>query len=475
MSTIELAFPNPDGTKTVLYSAHPKQVEFHSITAANGLFIGRRGTGKSLALRMEAHIRALSTPGFRYAIVRNSYPDLLKSHLNFIKAEMDLIDRSEGGKGLNHFHATNKQAIYSNGSIGFFTHVDKNSELGNALSAEFYWLGIDEGSEIEWEAQRLIAASVRVLKGSGLVGMTRVTANPIGISAEMLKKYFIDKEVSFEEDKDYLPADWEAVVTTKLSDNPSLDESYDKQFSGMPPHIQKAWREGIFVVEGAYFILEKDHFTDEPVSLSAHVLPNGMVEPAPFIYRALDWGFAPDPAVCLWLAVYGGGRVTVIQERSWTHTTAKDVAAAIKADSEGMRVVATYCDPSMYSGSEATDNSVGDIFDRAGVPLTKAKNDRTVAGFSISEWLGTRNADGTQKLQIYSPGCPMLTKTLPNMRVDPRHAGRLADGKDHWVISLGYFCMSNVPAPIMKPKAERERLYDASTRRVLGSESVRRR
>lgn len=487
---ITLALAQPDGTQKVLYTSQPRQTEFHLKIATNVLYIGSRGTGKSLALRMEAHIRALQTPGFRYAIVRKSHPDLLSTHISFIEEEMALF----GGI----YHKTHKQALYpkvdGKQSIGFFSHVDE-SELGNMLSTEFHWIGIDEASEIEWTAQQKLAASVRVptaFRELGIKGMVRRTTNPIGESVEQLKKYFIDKDVRPSEDPYYNPNDWDAV-STKLSDNAHLDPvEYRKQFSGLPIHVQRAWLDGEFVIEGAYFVLSPGHFTTNPVSLGARVDAKGYVTPAPFIYRAIDWGFHPDPAVCLWIAVYPHGRAVVFKERQWTFTTAKQVAADIKADSQGMRIVDTFCDPTMYKGSEETDNSVGDIFDRAGVPLTKAKNDRTGAGFAIAEWLGQTVTTGpvifddrgdvisgvSQKLQIYTPGCPVLAKTLPIMRVDPKHPGRIADSnKDHHTIALAYWAMSSIPVPIVKPpKQERESWrYPVEHKAKLGRESMRRR
>lgn len=464
-----------------MYESQPRQTEFHVSTARNVLYIGSRGTGKSLALRMEAHIRALTYPGFRYCIVRKSHPNLLLTHLSFIDAEMAMF----GNKDTSYYHKTHKQAIYPNGSVGFYSHVDE-SELGNVMSAEFYWLGIDEASEIEFEAQQKLSASVRAMKSTGLTALTRRTTNPIGESVEQLKKYFVDKEVTHTEDPYYDPKDWTSIRTT-MDDNKHLDkQDYCKQFSGLPLHVQRAWIEGEFVIEGAYFVLSPEHFTDEPVSLTAHVTSAGMVEPAPFIYRAVDWGFNPDPAVCLWIAVYPHGHAVVFKEAKWTFTTAKQVAADIKEMSGGMRIIDTFCDPTLYAGSEATDNSVGDIFSRAGVPLTKAKNDRTVAGFAISEWLGqtVETVDETgkcvlsPKLKIYTPGCPMLAKTLPIMRVDPSRPGRIADSnKDHWTISLAYWAMSYIAVPFIKtPKQERESWrFDATKRRRLGNESVRNR
>lgn len=470
-SAFAIRYRNPDGTIGTLYEPTLIQTEFHSRQEPNVWIFGSRGTGKSVALRNEAHARALAYPKFTYAIVRKTMDQLRKSHLKFIDDEM----RSLGGR----FNKTESVAYYPNGSQGFYTYVGDEKELGNLLSAEFCWLGIDEAPTIPWATIRMIAGSVRVPKASGLTALVRYGGNPIGESSQKLRQYCIDKNVDPNDDPDYVPGEWHAVFT-KLTDNPHIDEvQYRKQFAGLPPHVRKAWLNGEFVVEGAYFEIDTErHFITSYPQLRGAL-----------IYRAMDWGFFPDPAVCLWIAVFPNGRAVVFKEKAWTRTTAREVALDIKRESEGMRVIESFCDPSMFDGSQATGSSVGDIFESNGVPLTKSRNDRTAAGYAISEWLCTSLVDdGLPKLQVFAYSCPMLAKTLPEMRVDPKHPGRLADGNDHYVISLAYFCMAATASPrIITPRGtdflaggspiNRPRLYPGSTsvtRRRLGSESIRR-
>lgn len=141
-----------------------------------------------------------------------------------------------------------------------------------------------------------------------------------------------------------------------------------------------------------------------------------------------------------------------------------------------MKVIDTYCDPTMFVGSKATDTtSIGDIFQQNGVMITPSVNDRVAAGFAIHEYLNTTLSDGLPKLQIYEPGCPMLCRTLPEMRVDRTNPRRIADGPDHWVIALAYFCLATTYAsqPAAYTEIPRWMRRKADTRHVLGSESVR--
>ncbi len=69
-------FIEQDGKEVAAYIPTEKQQEFHAREEPNVLYIGARGTGKSHALRWEAHSRALAYPGFKYIILRRTYPQL---------------------------------------------------------------------------------------------------------------------------------------------------------------------------------------------------------------------------------------------------------------------------------------------------------------------------------------------------------------------------------------------------------------
>ncbi len=82
------------------------------------------------------------------------------------------------------------------------------------------------------------------------------------------------------------------------------------------------------------------------------------------IYRAVDWGYDPDPAVCLWIASLPSGQAIVFKERTWKRTLASDVAQQIKQESEGMHIVETFCDPTMFIKTGNAPYSIGELFQK---------------------------------------------------------------------------------------------------------------
>ena len=452
------------------------QTDFLLAQEINVFFYGNRGGGKSYCARMWCHGEALAHPNMNYIIIRKGFPELNANHLVYLRDELEAF----GGT----YNAADHLCRYPNGSLGFYRQCASESDVKKVVGVEAAIIVFDESPELEWEWLRLIAASARVRKSTGLKAKVRYLGNPIGPSIDDLWSYFIDKDVDPLADNLYNPADWRAIeIRMQANEHLPVDE-YLKQFQGLPEHIKRAWVDGIRVVNGAYFVIDpKRHHTATRPPLHGHVDPvTGYIHPPPRIYRAIDWGWH-DQAVCLWIALYSNGRAIVFRELVRTHTPAKEFASLIKSMSSDLQVRETFCDPSMFPPDDHDVELEGNIMENNGISLTKSRNDRIAAGFSISEWLNTPLSDGLPALQFWQPGCPVLCKTIPSMRMDPKKPERIADSsKDHATITLGYYCMGIKMAPKgHQPGPDPSRIsnilknikYPTTSR--LGKESVRRR
>lgn len=427
----------PDGSPHTLYKPHPKQLAFHESNVPKLLAIGSRGSGKSLMLRQDAHMRALSIPNSNLVLIRKTFTDLLNSHIIDLPREMNLL----GGR----YHETNHIAYYPNGSKLFLSYV--GNDALNLLSAEYIAAYFDELSVIPWEFYTRLCASVRVKKDSGLTAVVRAATNPLGESVEEIYHYFINKDVDPEDDPDYLPEDW-GSIQINMEDNPSLDvEQYRKQFSGFSAHIRKAWLEGVYSPENGIF----DFFPTKE-GKPYHVIPDidlPSILKVATIYRAMDFGWYPDPTVCLWIA-HLGNRYIVIKEKHWHKTIAAKIAADIKVIDEELgisRVATTFCDPSAIINTTADINTLKDIYEANGIPMECSINNREEFARVVSSALAAEAHERTPKLQLYvkgKEGCPVLAKTIPQMRYHPKHPQKLDDHKaDHWTVALAYFLISS--------------------------------
>lgn len=466
-----------DGTTTVLYTPSEKGKLFHASTIPNLLLHGPRGTGKSTILRFDVHMRAMAYPGFTYLMLRRTMPQLRKSHLHFIEAEMKKL----GGK----FNKTENVAYYPNGSKGFFSHCETEADVLNLLSSQFDLVSFDELTTFSIDMFLKISACARVPAGKPYGALVRAGTNPLGESTGSMMKYFITKDVAPDGpngNPDYDPTEF-GDIFVGAADNPYLDmAAYQRRLSNLQGHARKAWLDGTWEVEGAYFgdfhprmVIDGEnrpwHVIDRmPTVKGRPLLEQEWVS----IYRCHDSGFYPDPAVCIWLAVMPNGRAIAFKEDHWQSTVAVDVAKAIKAGSKGMRVVDDFADPTMFTTSNHTGLADSDYYEQQGIALTASRNDRAAIGKAIHEWLGTI-IDGEPKLQILREGCPQLIRTIPDMQMDRTDPRKVAAGNDHWVVALGYFCQGmtapsreheTTAMPLwMKPKRGAER-------QVLGHSNV---
>ena len=434
-----ITLTNPDGTQTVLYAPTEKGLEYHQRTEPNVLLWGGRGSGKSTIGRWDAHIRAMSQPNYKYIILRRTYPELQKSHLIHIQSEMKAL----GGT----FHHTDRVATYPNGSKGFFSHCATDDDVLNLLSAEFYLAFFDELSTFEWEMFTKLSASVRVPINSGLTAMVRAATNPLGPSAQKLLEYFVDKVVDPEEDPDYNPNDWYSIHAN-LEDNPHLDQTqYRKRFSGLPAHVRKAWVDGEFVLENALFDLEPKRM-GKPYHV-VHSIDLPKILKAATIYRTIDAGWFPDPTVVLWIA-HLGNRHIVFNEKTWYKTTAAEIATDILAEDERLgvtRVAMTYCDPSMDINTTADIRTIKEVYEGAGIPMECSINNREMFATAMHNSLQEEAGENLPRIQFYvngREGCPLLVRTIPQMRFNQKRPKAMDDHKDdHYVVACCYYLMSH--------------------------------
>jgi hypothetical protein len=243
----------------------------------------------------------------------------------------------------------------------------------------------------------------------------------------------------------------------------------------LPEHIRRAWLDGEWISEGMYFADFRQRIDDKPWHViremprvkGEYLLDQSWIS----IYRCLDWGYFPDPAVCLWIAVLPDGRAIVFKEKSWRQTLAAQVADEIKRESEGMRVIETFADPSIFAKRGETLYSVGDIMENQGVPLTSSINDRELFGYAIHDHLNTL-INGVPKLQVLERsgryGCPDLIRTIQEVQVDPKDPRKIGQGNDHWVVALAYFCIGQAP-PSRDPELSSLRRWMMPKRKMRGT------
>jgi phage terminase large subunit len=257
-------------------------------------------------------------------------------------------------------------------------------------------------------------------------------------------------------------------IPSTIEDNPSLlhDPQYLAYLESLPEALRRAWRHGDWdSFEGQYY----PEFRRE-----THVIPYRKLPSWYRKYRSLDWGYWPDPWVCLWFAVDEHGHEILYREAQGHRMTPDLVARRILdlSKDDGDNWGDTVCDPSMFAKHDGVSSA--EKMALAHLPLTPGNNDRIQGWMRIHEYLSLNQATGRPWLQIMDT-CLRSIECLPLLVHDEtRPEDAAGDSKiDHHPDAKRYHlmrrpCRASVPEPEKNWKTAAG--WEAMERRILQQE-----
>jgi phage terminase large subunit len=384
----------PDG------SAGPQELVLRSscYEIGNG---GARGGGKTDGMIQWMQRPAIS--GESYAskyqglLLRKNATDL-KSYLSRAsrfyfamgakkKGNPPVFTFPDGGQ-ITHDHLANKDAF--------------QKYQGN----EYHRIGIEELTQIPEESQYIMIMGSCRSTVPGLRPQILSNFNPGGPGHSWVRKRFIDSAPpnvihrgEHGRSTVFIPA--------RLEDNPilmRLDPGYEKFLNSLPEKLRMAWRLGDWnCLEGSYF----PEFSKDIHTCAAFDIP-----PHWNRYRALDWGYWPDPWVCLWFASDEDGRQYLYREAMGFRMIPSKVAEEVMRLSAGESFdTPVLCDPSIYAHKDGV--STAEKFLQAGLVVTGADNSRVAGWTRVHEYL-YYDDDCQPMFQIFDT-CLKSIETLPLM------------------------------------------------------------
>lgn len=445
MNTITLKMGVPNEKQRLLLLDKHKHIAFG----------GARGGGKSWAVRFKCKALCLKYPGIKTLIVRRTYPELVKNHINQLRSELF---------GIAKYNDKDKVIKFPNGSTISFTYCARDADLDRMQGTEYDVIFLDEATQLSEFQIKSISACLRGV--NDFPKRIYYTCNPGGQSHGYIKRLFVDRK--FEEGED--PNDY-SFIQSLVTDNIALMKSqpeYIKQLDSLPANLKAAWRYGDWnVFEGMFF----EEFSDIPEHYNdrqyTHVIEPFDIPKDWTIYRSYDFGYA-KPFSCAWWAVdYDGVIYRILELYGCTKTPNEGIKwtpdeqfrEINKLEREHPwlkdKKIQGVADPSIWDGSRG--ESVAETAAKYHVYFTPGDNER-IAGWMQMRYRMQFDDNGYPMMYIFK-NCKAFIRTIPLMMFSETKPEDL-DTKleDHVADETRYFCMSRPIKP--QPKKEEPKILD---------------
>lgn len=316
---------------------------------------------------------AAAHPGIKILILRRTYPQLRENHI---------LPMLRDFSGAAVWKESEKCFLFPGGSRIKFGYCDNEGDLLQYQGAEFDVIFIDEATQLP---EAWFLALTACLRGTGnFPRRLYLTCNPGGVGHDWVKRLFIDRDFRPGEN----PADY-LFIPARVTDNTALlakDPGYLETLQRLPEGLRRAWLDGDWNVLAGRFFSDWDE-------------RRGTFEPFPIParwrrYLSIDYGL--DMLAVCWIAVDGRGRCWVYREfcegmdlgeghRGLIVSEAIDAIRA--ATPPGERIHACIAPPDLWNRKTDTGRSTAEQFAAAGMPLTRAENDRVMGWLQLREYL----------------------------------------------------------------------------------------
>jgi len=243
----------------ILFLPLPLQIEIDESPVTHLLIAGAAGVSKSVGARWNLYRRCRHVPGYRALLLRCTYGELERNHLQFCGAE---------AKALGDASYKNRTVTFSHGddealdSKIFSGYCDVAADIPQHLGAEWDQVDIDEAVTFLPDAINQITSRAR---GSGTArvsherlglraGRTRLWSNPGGRAFRYILSTYVKKKPDPDLFPHYDPSQYGHISCT-LEDNPALPESYEATaLTGLSAARYQQLRHGDWsVIAGMFF------------------------------------------------------------------------------------------------------------------------------------------------------------------------------------------------------------------------------
>ena len=412
-----------------LKDTNERQKEFFNAREKFLFYGGAKSGGKSWAIRTKQILRRLKYPGSRGVLLRRTYPELLRNHIDKVIFEIpDAIAK---------YNSQKHQLTFFNKSVLEFGSAQYERDIAQYHGAEYDDIGVDEASQFS-EFQFDVLRSVIRTTRTDLDTQMYLGANPGGVGHGWVKRRFITPT---EPDPNY------RFIPAKVYDNRIImeaDPDYVKELEKLPENLRRAY------LDGDWDIFEGQFFTDW--SAPKHIVSQfaWSLDVCQKIIT-YDWGYAA-PGCALWLAftpenASGVRRCYVYRELYQNQKTPEQWATDIKyfTDKEKVDYMVLPRDCFVKEGRASIADIFKDPKKGIGVPIRQGESlthtARQNRGAVIHNYLA-QAPDGLPYMLVHK-NCRNLIRTLPEQVHDETYPELMdSAGEDHCCDSLGLGLMT---------------------------------
>ena len=381
---------------------------------------GARGPGKSHAVLSQVGIDDCQRiPGLKGLFLRQTGVAAKESF-------DDLVDKVLRGR-MSYTKTGGLLKLGDNSRIVLGGFKDA-SDIDKYIGIEYDIIIVEELNQLTEDKYTKLRGSLRTSK-PGWRPRMYTSFNPGGVGHGFVKSRYV---IPFREKRE---KDTRFIGSTYLS-NPYLNKEYIEYLEGLTGDLGKAWREGEWEIFAGQFFSEFRY--------SLHVCKPFIPKSTIPKYGGMDWGrIAPFVflAGAFDVVKLEDGRVFhrvwIFKEVDGVKKNPKEWAEEIKSRVNLKEFERIMGDPAMFTPGNDNSISISDQFNKEGLTLYRASNDR-IGGWSVvHDWLSIA-PDGLPYL-IITEDCTDLITTLPELIHDETNVEDLdTDSNDHWADALRY-------------------------------------
>ncbi len=435
-----------------LEKPQPKQILFLQDTHRYVAYGGARGGGKSWAVRTKAILLSLRYPGIKILIVRRTYEELEKNHVDYLKPILH-------DTGIAKYNHQKKRFTFFNGSIIQLGYCKNDKDAQQYQGQEYDIIFFDEATQLtEDQIKKILACN----RGANPNYPKRAyfTCNPGGPGHNYIKRLFIDRQfIGKEKPEQY------SFIQAKVQDNSVLmkDETYVAFLETLPPKLRKAWLEGEWdIFEGQFF----EDFVDSPKHYLdrrfTHVIEPFEIPSSWTIYRSYDHGYAKPFSVGWWAIDYDGRAYRILElygckeennvaipdeGKKWnSHEIFKKISEIENSQRwlKGKKIIGV-ADPAIWQENGGT--SIADVAAQYGIYFNKGDNSR-LPGWEQVHYRFMFDDEGLPMMYVFK-NCKQFIRTMPLLQYSETVPEDLdTKQEDHIADETRYFCMTNPIKPV---------------------------